>query len=253
MHCRRDHRSKALFTKQWLSSLIALASWRDKIRENYECPSKGLPFLTMQQLCDAGFTAVAPAGLIRSYQIIADWVRTFLMREHPDLGRSGDVCPFTTQAVRLDTVRISMCAATSVDISVLKAAMRRALREFAAIPCRQSMRHFRAVIVGFPNINDASGLAALKKVQKQLNLYCLLRGIMIARFHPEADDPGLWNPQFRPLRAPIPMSSFASWWRTMRLLRCAIRCFCPPMWRGSAAPERHGCCLMTRGQSPHQA
>ena len=31
-------------------------------------------------------------------QIIADWVRSYLMRPHPKLGRPGAVCPFTSAA-----------------------------------------------------------------------------------------------------------------------------------------------------------
>jgi len=67
------------------------------------------------------------------------------------------------------------------------------------------MRHFRTIVVGFPKINDAQGLQALERVQLELKFYCLLRGLMIGRFHRGSNDPGLWNPDFRPLRSPIPV------------------------------------------------
>jgi hypothetical protein len=67
------------------------------------------------------------------------------------------------------------------------------------------MQHFRTIIVGFPNADDSAGHAALKRLQAQLKLYSFLRGLMIGRFHPQSEDPGLWNPHFRPLRAPLPM------------------------------------------------
>jgi Domain of unknown function (DUF6875) len=157
----------------------------------------------MRELTEAG-TAV-PTDLAGTYALIAGWVRSFLMREHPDLGRSGDVCPFTGQALRLDTIRIGVCAAASSDFSGVKSTMRHAFGEFASIPCARSMQHFRTIIVGFPNVNDAAGHAALKRVQARLKLYSFVRGLMIGRFHPQSDDPGLWNPQFRPLRPPLPM------------------------------------------------
>jgi hypothetical protein len=87
----------------------------------------------MRDLCEAG-TAV-PAEIAATYALIAGWVRSFLMREHPDLGRSGDVCPFTAQALRLDTIRLGVCAAASSDFTDMKLAMRRTLQEFASIPC----------------------------------------------------------------------------------------------------------------------
>ena len=33
----------------------------------------------------------------------------------------------------------------------------------------------------------------------------LVRGKMIGFFHPGNDDPGVWNPDFRPLRSPLPL------------------------------------------------
>jgi Domain of unknown function (DUF6875) len=87
----------------------------------------------MRDLCEAG-TAV-PAEIAGTSALIAGWVRSFLMREHPDLGRSGDVCPFTAQALRLDTIRLGVCAAASSDFTDMKLAMRRTLQEFASIPC----------------------------------------------------------------------------------------------------------------------
>jgi hypothetical protein len=156
----------------------------------------------MRRLADPG-PECAPATEFAVCRTKAGWVSSFLMREHPELGRSGDVCPFTAQAFRLDTIRIGVCTAT--DIAGIKSAMRCCLQEFASIPCAHSMRNFRTVIVGFPNVNNADGLAALKKVQAQLKLYSFLHGLMIGRFHPESNNPGLWNRQFRPLRAPLPM------------------------------------------------
>ena len=43
------------------------------------------------------------------------WVEGYLMAAHPDLGRTGAVCPFTRQAARLDTVRLGICEAGPGD------------------------------------------------------------------------------------------------------------------------------------------
>ena len=40
--------------------------------------------------------------------VLADWVETYLMQGHPDLGRTGAVCPFTRQAGKLDTIRMNL-------------------------------------------------------------------------------------------------------------------------------------------------
>ena len=37
--------------------------------------------------------------------IIRRWTRDFLMSDHPELGRDGNVCPFTAFGARIDTLR----------------------------------------------------------------------------------------------------------------------------------------------------
>ena len=165
----------------------------------------GLALVSVQQLSDPAVTSTISAELLSVYQLLAQWIRSYLMSAHPDLGRSGDVCPFTAQALRLDTIRIAACEATNHDVTSIKPTMRYCFERFASIPCAKSMRHFRTIVVGFPKINDAQGLQALERVQLELKFYCLLRGLMIGRFHRGSNDPGLWNPDFRPLRSPIPV------------------------------------------------
>jgi len=164
-----------------------------------------LTLLSMQQLSDGTFASAAPPDLLSAYQLIAQWLTSYLMRPHADLGRPGDVCPFTAQALRLDTIRIGVSGAASADAAGARSCMRYCFEQFASLPCPDSMGHFRTIVVGFPGMDDAVGLETLRKVQRRLKIYCLLRGLMIGRFYAGSNDPGLWNPDFRPLRSPIPL------------------------------------------------
>lgn len=136
-------------------------------------------------------------------QILADWVRGYLMRPHPDLGRPGAVCPFTPTAARLDTIRVGSSAARDED--AIHRVMRRALAAFDAVNCPNGQRHFRTVIVGFPNCAGDEGRTRLKAVQNRLRPESILRGKMIGLFEPHSPDKGLINPDFRPLRSPVPL------------------------------------------------
>jgi hypothetical protein len=133
------------------------------------------------------------------------WVEDYLMRGHADLGRTGAVCPFTRQAARLDTVRLAICEAGPADEEAALALIRESFRALEAIPARPGMAHFRTVIIGFPASAGADGVAMLKRVQKRHKFYSLARNRMIGLMYAESDAPGLWNPDFRPLRAPLPV------------------------------------------------
>lgn len=137
--------------------------------------------------------------------ILLGWVEGYLMRGHADLGRSGAVCPFTRQAARLDTVRLGICEAGADEEEAAFALIRGSFRALEAIPAKPGLAHFRTVIIGFPACSAPDGVAMLKRVQKRHKFYSLARNRMIGLMYAEAEAPGLWNPQFRPLRAPLPV------------------------------------------------
>jgi len=139
------------------------------------------------------------------YQQIGGWMASYLMKEHPDLGRTGDVCPFTAHAARIDTIRIGIYDGDLRDISAMVKVMRDACHEVMTMPCPGTMRHFATAIVGFPNATTEETLANLLVVQKKLKHHTLLHGLMVGRFHPASEVEGLWNSAFRPLRSPVPL------------------------------------------------
>lgn len=136
---------------------------------------------------------------------LLDWVESYLMNGHPDLGRAGAVCPFTRQAARIDTVRLAISHVRPEDEDKTFALIRGAFGELEAIPCKPAMRHFRTVIVGFPGCDSPEGIAMLKRIQRRHRFYSLARARMIGMMHAGSEDRGLWNPEFRPLRSPMPV------------------------------------------------
>ena len=168
-------------------------------------PEASVALLSMKQLADPMSMPAMGAAALGFCRSIGQWVTSYLMTSHPDLGRPGEVCPFTSRAYQLDTIRIGVSFARSRDGTVIRQTMRDCLRQFASIACDETTTQFRTVIVGFPNLTDQEGVAALRAAQRRLTLRCLWDGLMIGRFHPASEDEGLWNPEFRPMRAPIPL------------------------------------------------
>ena len=148
--------------------------------------------------------AADPAANAALARLLA-WVESYLMREHSDLGRTGAVCPFTRQAARIDTARLAICTARPDEEERAFSLIRGSFGALDAIPCKPGMAHFRTVIVAFPNCTDKRGVAMLQRIQKRHKFYSLSRGRMIGLMYEASDAPGLWNRDFRPLRAPLPV------------------------------------------------
>jgi hypothetical protein len=148
--------------------------------------------------------AAAPPAQAALSELVA-WLETYLMQGHPELGRTGAVCPFTRQAARLDTVRLAICTAGFREKDRVFALTRAGFAALDDIPALPGMAHFRTVIIGFPNCADPAGIAMLQRVQKGHRFHSLARGRMIGLMHAESAAAGLWNADFRPLRAPLPI------------------------------------------------
>ena len=138
-------------------------------------------------------------------RLLAEWVRHYLMRPHPDLGRAGHVCPFTAKSARLALLRIGISPLGPADRQRILQTMQDAMQAFHALPCTRATKIFRTVIVGFPNCRGEEGIAALHDVQDAMRHHSVVWGKMIGLFEPDSPATGLINPDFRPLRSPVPL------------------------------------------------
>jgi hypothetical protein len=136
--------------------------------------------------------------------ITAAWMRRYLGRPHPELGRSGPVCPFVPGATAQDTVWLSGVSfgRSDKDAIVQLVGLYRDL--FLQLEPRSGeLAMMKAIVLVFPNISieDAGVIDA---VQSELKAPFVDSGLMIGEFHERNESPGLRNPDFRPLRSPIP-------------------------------------------------
>lgn len=169
--------------------------------------------LVLYSFTEAGSAEIAQGlapGDTAALRAITGWTRSYLMSDHPDLGRAGNVCPFTAMGARLDTLRFGVSNAAPIDSDKIYDILKGLFAAFDLIPCPRKMQTYRAIMVGFPNCGGPDGIAALAKAQKSLRLLSFRHARMIGLFHPQADAPGLWNPSFRPLRSPIPVVALRS-------------------------------------------
>ena len=132
------------------------------------------------------------------------WLDTYPMNPHPELGRTGAVCPFTRMARKLDAMRVAICRAAPDEEDAAAAIIARGWQELKGIPVERSAEQFRAVVIGFPNCDSDAGVEMLRRAQRRFKYYAVLNFRMIGFLHPRSGAGGLWNPDFRPLRAPMP-------------------------------------------------
>lgn len=133
------------------------------------------------------------------------WVREFLANPHPELGRSGPVCPFAPAALNMDTVWLTEVTDSSVDMATIGQILGTYREIFLELePKHGPPAMNKAVLIVFPNLG-AAGAALVDEVQFGHKAKFVDAGLMLGEFHSTNMSPGLRNEAFFPLRSPVPM------------------------------------------------
>lgn len=137
---------------------------------------------------------------------ITQWTKNFLAKPHAELGRSGPVCPFLPRALQLNTIRLAVIRAKNLEQSQIEAIVRNYRDDFLALePNDGELAFYKAILLIFPDIGGEEAFQLIDGVQKTLKPFFVESGLMLGEFHEWNESPGLHNPDFRPLRSPIPM------------------------------------------------
>jgi hypothetical protein len=135
---------------------------------------------------------------------ILRWLREFIGRPHPNLGRAGPICPFVPGSLQLDTIWIAEIGDADLSFDALAAIVDDYRTRFLATePASGPDATNKAFLIGFPHL--VADTAVIDRVQHALKYSFVEKGMMLGEFHASNDSPGLRNPDFRPLRSPIPM------------------------------------------------
>jgi hypothetical protein len=139
---------------------------------------------------------------------IVGWIRGFLARPHPELGRPGLVCPFVPGALKLDTIWLAEMPDTAPSFEHISAIMTEYRAIFQQLEPRTGPEAMNKVfLLVFPALaaQGAEGAAVIEKVHASLKPSFVGIGMLVGEFHVANEGAGLRNPDFRPLRSPLPM------------------------------------------------
>jgi len=141
------------------------------------------------------------------YQETMCYVREFLAKPHPDVGRRGPVCPFVPLSLKKNTLYLSVVRTPGGKVD--RASMETMIKGFAESfnklePTTGKLRPYKAVILIFPDIAVEDAPDLIDGVQYACKGDFVSRGLMLGEFHLANNACGLRNPNFYPLRTPFP-------------------------------------------------
>lgn len=146
---------------------------------------------------------LTPARLASAAEVFA-WAREYLAEPHPQLGRTGPVCPFVQAAMNLERLDIAFeDAVDGVSLRAIRSALLRHADDFRRHHQGSAAADgFNSRIIVFPHLPSAEG-GKLDEVHAELKTKLMEQDTMVSAFHPLSEKPALANPHFPVFRAPF--------------------------------------------------
>jgi hypothetical protein len=136
---------------------------------------------------------------------VVTWVKGFLDCPHRHLGRTGKVCPFVRGSMEKEVMYLTAIDG-STTLAGAKEAVAKSVDVFTALqPSERNEAKLVTILILFPNVTHEEAPSVIDALQAELKPQFVDQGYMIGQFHPHCPEPGVRNPAFRPLRAPVPM------------------------------------------------
>jgi len=147
---------------------------------------------------------LSPEGLTKANEVMA-WARGYLSHPHPELGRSGAVCPFVPRA--LNTGRFYLVLHEEVDGADLTVLRDILLSHGDAFLERSGQRapadELDSLLIVFSRVPPERG-SVVDTLHTELKSHLMKKGLMLAQFHPLAEKGAIRNERFQAYRAPFP-------------------------------------------------
>ncbi len=136
---------------------------------------------------------------------IAIWAVDFLNAPNEQLGRRGPVCPYTRLSMDSNSFLLAR-ADGGHDVRSIESTVDRYRRWFLELleQLDRKRKHLLTILVVLPDF-DRKNSGPLDALQDRLKDAFVREGLMVGQFHPYCEQSGLWNENFRPLKAPIPL------------------------------------------------
>jgi uncharacterized protein DUF6875 len=136
---------------------------------------------------------------------IATWAVEFLNAPNEQLGRRGPVCPYTRLSMDNNCFLLAW-AGDEHDVASISSTVDQYRRWYVELlgQAKGARERLLTILVVLPGFDQADA-GPLDALQGRLKDAFVREGLMAGQFHPYCAQSGLWNEDFRPLRAPLPL------------------------------------------------
>src|SRR6185503_8985255 len=162
--------------------------------------------LLLEDLEDAGRTATLAEGDLEALRAVADWIKTFVVEPHKDLGRAGTVCPFVPGSLERKTLWFSPEQIADRDVPEvveLMSGYKRLLLD--ARPTEGDDGIYNGIVIVFTDLPADRAQGLFDGVQKHLGVPSYVEdGLLFGPYYDGNQATAIYNSSLRPFQSPVP-------------------------------------------------
>jgi hypothetical protein len=169
-------------------------------------PAQTANLFLLEDLEDVSRTSELPQSELEAFQAIADWIKSFVVKPHKDLGRAGAVCPFVPGSLERKTLWLAPEQIADRDVPEVVELMngyKRLLLDTR--PNDGDDVIYNVIVVVFTDLSAERAQGVFDEVIKQLAVPSYMEdGILFGPYYEGNEGTAIYNSSFRPFQSPVP-------------------------------------------------
>ncbi|MEU8930937.1 DUF6875 domain-containing protein [Streptomyces sp. NPDC048409] len=138
-------------------------------------------------------------------ETVETWLTEYISASHPEIGRTGPICPFVAPSRKNRTMEIRLrLAGHAPTLDLIEEIALSSLREYELTTWQGRNPMLRAMVVALPDLRgEDTGL--LDQAHARVKDAFVDQGLMIGQFHENCEVTAARNSRFAVSRAPLPL------------------------------------------------
>jgi hypothetical protein len=143
---------------------------------------------------------------LKALRAVADWIKTFVVKPHKDLGRAGTVCPFVPVSLERKALWLAPEQVADRDVPEvveLMSGYRRLLLDTR--PTEGDDVIYNVIVVVFTDLSADRAQGVFAEVLQHLGLPSYMEdGILFGPYYEGNKGTAVYNSSYRPFQSPVP-------------------------------------------------
>ena len=160
----------------------------------------------LEDLEEVGRTRELAAGDLDALRAVADWIESFVVNPHEDLGRAGTVCPFVPGSLERKVLWLApeqVAEGGTPDVVELISGYRRLFLETRPTDGHDAI--YKVILVVFTDLPADRAQGVFDDVLGHLAVSSYADdGIVFGPYYEGNEATAIYNSRFRPFQSPVP-------------------------------------------------